>query len=97
MGEICQLATGQGLAAHQCGKNGGTRSIPDERGNLDHVCGGDHGDGFTAAVISPASNNGSAGAEPFVRDRPHGRAYRLSRNERPLACLPMSSKLQHRA
>jgi uncharacterized membrane protein YfcA len=36
---------------------------------------------FTAAGIGPASNNGSAGAEPLRRDRPHCRAYRLSRNE----------------
>src|SRR5262249_7383723 len=42
-GEISEFASGQGLTTHQGGQNGRAGGIPDERGDLDQICGRDHG------------------------------------------------------
>lgn len=43
MGEVSKLAASQGLASHQGSQNCRTRSVTDERRDLDQICGGDHG------------------------------------------------------
>src|SRR5262249_46758668 len=42
-GEISKFAAGQSLTTHQGSQNGRARRIPDERGDLDQICGRDHG------------------------------------------------------
>src|SRR5262249_50506600 len=42
-GEIGEFASSQSLTTHQSGQNGRAGGIPDERGDLDQICGSDHG------------------------------------------------------
>src|SRR5262245_42548203 len=42
-GEISEFAASQSLTTHEGSQDGRARGIPDERGDLDQVCGRDHG------------------------------------------------------
>ena len=69
-GEKSELAAGQRLPAHQGGEDGGARGIPDERRNLDQICGRDHEFDLTARPAPSASNGSSARTEPMARRQP---------------------------
>src|SRR5262249_29100912 len=47
--EECELASGQGLTAHERGQHRGTCGVSDERCNLDHICGRDHDQTYSSA------------------------------------------------
>src|SRR5262249_51684974 len=52
-GEISEFAASQSLTTHEGSQDGRARGIPDERGDLDQVCGRDHGGGYrTGGAVS---------------------------------------------
>jgi hypothetical protein len=62
-GEIGKFSAGQSLTTHEGGKNGCARGIPDQRCDLDQICGRDH-----EAILPPPRHSEQA---TLVRHAPN--------------------------
>src|SRR5438105_2403067 len=51
--QVCELAAGQGLPAHQRAQHRGARRVADERRDLDQIGGSDHGQSLTPSRRGP--------------------------------------------